>query len=110
MHSSQLKLCQGVRLLKSRLEINSCIGVRYRCHMYMSTQNGTLEVDSPLRSSYLLTVFLFLDGGESDGVDCMFPLILVLLKISYSRMRMLEGLPPVSDLCWTSGGRTGGRQ
>ena len=77
--------------------------------MYMSTQNGTLEVYSPLRSSYLLIVFLFLDGGKSDGVDCMFPLILVLLKISYSRMRMLEGLSPVSDLCWTSGGRTGGR-
>ena len=32
----------------------------------------------------------------------MFPLILVILKILYSRMRMLEGLPPVSDLCWTS--------
>ena len=37
----------------------------------------------------------------------MFPLILVILKILYSRMRMLEGLPPVSDFCWTSGGRTG---
>ena len=32
--------------------------------MYMSTKNGTLEVDSPLRSSYLLIVCLFLDGGE----------------------------------------------
>ena len=36
----------------------------------------------------------------------MFPLILVILKILYSRMRMLEGLPPVSDLCWTSRGRS----
>ena len=34
-----------MRMLKSRLEINSCIGVRYRCHEEEELFTDGLEMD-----------------------------------------------------------------
>ena len=54
-------------------------------------------INKKLTLTFTYHLFVFGRWRESDGVDCMFPLILVLLKILYSRISMLKGLPPVSN-------------
>ena len=44
-------------------------------------------------------------GGGGDG-----NIILYFCIVDHTRMRTSEGLPPVSGLCRTSGGRIGGPQ
>ena len=48
-------------------------------------------------------------GGRGGGMG-IFIYILYFCIVDHTRMRTSEGLPPVSGLCRTSGGRIGGLQ
>ena len=47
-------------------------------------------------------------GGGGGGMGILY--ILYFCIVDHTRMRTSEGLPPVSGLCRTSGGRIGGPQ